>query len=124
MTVLLDVNLSPDWIEFLACHGFEAIHWSSIGAGDAPDTQILAHVVKANCILLTQDLDFGTILSATKATRPTVVQIRAGRVKPLTLGLQVVAALKQIPNQPAQEAMITVEWKRTRLRVLPIDSIS
>lgn len=29
--LLVDMNLSPDWVAELAHHGFDAIHWSTIG---------------------------------------------------------------------------------------------
>jgi predicted nuclease of predicted toxin-antitoxin system len=35
MKVLLDMNLSPDWVGFLAVAGIESVHWSAIGAGTA-----------------------------------------------------------------------------------------
>ena len=31
MKLLVDMNLSPSWVERLARHGFEAVHWSTIG---------------------------------------------------------------------------------------------
>ena len=42
MKLLVDMNLSPRWVERLAGHGFEAVHWSTIGAATAPDVEILA----------------------------------------------------------------------------------
>jgi predicted nuclease of predicted toxin-antitoxin system len=35
------MNLSPSWVERLVRHGFEAVHWSTIGAATAPDVEIL-----------------------------------------------------------------------------------
>jgi hypothetical protein len=35
------MNLSPSWIDRLVRHGFEAVHWSTIGAATAPDVEIL-----------------------------------------------------------------------------------
>jgi predicted nuclease of predicted toxin-antitoxin system len=92
MKVLIDVNLSPEWVAFLNTDGIEAIHWSAIGRSNASDAEILGHALQFHCIVLTQDLDFGAILSATGVARPSVIQIRAGRVHPSTLGTQVVAA--------------------------------
>jgi len=40
--LLVDMNLSPSWVERLARHGFEAVHWSTIGAAIAPDHEIVA----------------------------------------------------------------------------------
>jgi predicted nuclease of predicted toxin-antitoxin system len=31
MKLLLDMNLSPDWVATLTQAGWEAVHWSSIG---------------------------------------------------------------------------------------------
>jgi predicted nuclease of predicted toxin-antitoxin system len=38
MKILLDMNISPDWVEYLKNEGFEAVHWVSIGWSTAPDT--------------------------------------------------------------------------------------
>ena len=39
MKLLVDMDLSPGWVDRLRQHGFEAVHWSTIGA---PDDEILA----------------------------------------------------------------------------------
>jgi predicted nuclease of predicted toxin-antitoxin system len=31
MKILLDMNLSPQWVRFLEQEGFEATHWSTVG---------------------------------------------------------------------------------------------
>ena len=36
MRFLIDMNLSPKWVEFLTNSGHEAAHWVDIGAPDAP----------------------------------------------------------------------------------------
>jgi predicted nuclease of predicted toxin-antitoxin system len=59
MKFLGDMNLSPLWVPFLASHGFEAIHWSTVGQPWAPDSEILAFAVDNGYIVFTHDLDFG-----------------------------------------------------------------
>jgi predicted nuclease of predicted toxin-antitoxin system len=39
--IVIDVNLSPRWVDALVRHGHEAIHWSGIGESDAADATIL-----------------------------------------------------------------------------------
>ena len=39
--LLIDMNLSPDWVDFLESHGWPAAHWSHIGAHNAPDEIIM-----------------------------------------------------------------------------------
>ncbi len=36
MKILIDVNLSPAWVDFLLDHGLEAVHWSTVGDPRAP----------------------------------------------------------------------------------------
>ena len=59
MKFLVDMTLSPLWVPFLASHGFEAIHWSTVGQPWAPDTEILAFAADNGYIVFTHDLDFG-----------------------------------------------------------------
>lgn len=41
MKILIDMNLSPAWVDVLNQAGHEAIHWSNVGDPRAPDAQIL-----------------------------------------------------------------------------------
>ena len=76
MKLLVDMNLSPSWAERLARHGFEAVHWSVIGAPTSPDDEILAWAREHGFVVVTNDLDFSTILAATSGRSPSVVQVR------------------------------------------------
>ena len=76
MKLLVDMNLSPRWVERLARHGFEAVHWSTIGAATAPDVEILTWANEHAFVLITNDLDFSAILAASGGAWPSVVQIR------------------------------------------------
>lgn len=86
------MNLSPRWADLLAQEGFEAGHWSMLGTGNAPDTEIMAYARANNYVVLTHDLDFGAILAATHGEKPSVVQIRAEQLNPDVIGKQVVLA--------------------------------
>jgi predicted nuclease of predicted toxin-antitoxin system len=74
--LLVDMNLSPSWVDRLAHYGFEAVHWSAIGAPTAPDQEILAWGRDQGFVVITNDLDFSAILAATSGHAPSVVQIR------------------------------------------------
>ncbi len=120
MKLLVDMNLSPRWTGMLAGFGFEAVHWSTLGAMNAPDSEIMAYARMNNYVVLTHDLDFGAILAATHGEKPSVVQIRAEDVSPDVIGKQIVAALKQMEAELEEGALLTVDPNRTRLRVLPL----
>ena len=120
MKLLVDMNLSPRWVKVLVEAGVEAAHWSAIGAKNAPDSEIMAYASTNDCVVLTHDLDFGAILAATHGEKPSVVQIRAEDVSPDIIGLQVIAALRQMAPELEEGALLTVDPNRTRLRVLPL----
>jgi predicted nuclease of predicted toxin-antitoxin system len=42
MKLLVDMNLSPRWVTLLADASIEAVHWSAIGAANAPDSEIMS----------------------------------------------------------------------------------
>ena len=122
MKLLVDMNLSPRWVGVLVDAGIDAAHWSTLGAGNAPDSEIMAYAKVNDCIVLTHDLDFGAILAANHGKKPSVVQIRAEDVSPQAIGKYVITALRQMATELDEGALLTVDTNRTRLRVLPFQS--
>lgn len=121
MKVLIDMNLSPRWLDLLTGAGLEAVHWSVLGAGNAPDLEILGYAKTNDYVVLTHDLDFAAILAATQGEKPSVVQIRSEQLNPEVIGRQVVLALRQMAKELEEGAFVTVDPERTRVRVLPLE---
>jgi predicted nuclease of predicted toxin-antitoxin system len=46
MKILVDMSLSPAWVQFLMTYGIEALHWSAVGEASAPDSQILDYAAR------------------------------------------------------------------------------
>ena len=120
MKLLVDMNLAPRWADFLTAASWKAVHWSFVGKGDVPDTQIMAYARANDLVMLTHDLDFGAILAATNGEKPSVVQIRAEDTSPETIGGQVLLALQQLKAELANGALVTIEPARSRVRLLPL----
>jgi len=75
MKILIDMNLSPDWVQVLESAGHEAVHWSVVGNHDAPDLELFQWAIMRGYTVFTHDLDFGAILAATETRAPSVVQM-------------------------------------------------
>jgi len=121
MKLLIDMNLTPRWTRWLADAKIEAVHWSQMGAMDAPDTEIMTHAVRGEgFIVFTHDLDFSAILAASHDLKPSVVQIRGPEIRPEIVGDIVVRALRQVENELQSGALLTVDPNRVRLRILPL----
>ena len=120
MKLLVDMNLSPRWIDLLTRFHFDAVHWSSVGRPHALDHELMAYAAQHNYIVLTNDLDFGAILAVTHGEKPSVVQIRSENLSPDVIGLQTITALRQLAEQLQEGALVNVNPLRTRVRLLPL----
>ncbi|UHD17820.1 DUF5615 family PIN-like protein [Thiocapsa bogorovii] len=43
LRLVIDVNLSPEWVPVLTEAGFETVHWTQVGDPSAPDRCCLSH---------------------------------------------------------------------------------
>jgi predicted nuclease of predicted toxin-antitoxin system len=120
MKLLIDMNLSPRWVNFLNDQGIASTHWSTVGAINAPDQMSMSYAREHNYVVITLDLDFSVILSATQGEKPSVVQLRADNSSPDNIDSRVIAALKQMSTELNLGALTTIDANRTRLRVLPL----
>jgi predicted nuclease of predicted toxin-antitoxin system len=120
MKILLDMNLSPLWVRFLADHEIEATHWSSLGPATATDSEILDFAVVNSFVVFTHDLDFGALLAASNAGGPSIIQVRTNDVLPPGIGSIVLDAIEKAKPYLDAGAIVTVDDARARIRVLPL----
>lgn len=120
LTLVIDMNLSPAWVDRFAREGWTAIHWSEVGDSRATDAMVMEHARAHGHVVFTHDLDFGAMLAHTKATGPSVIQVRAQNVTPESLGDLVVSVIRDQAEHLAAGALITVDEATMRVRVLPI----
>ncbi|HEX4596820.1 MAG TPA: DUF5615 family PIN-like protein [Burkholderiaceae bacterium] len=45
MKLLVDMNLSPRWVDMLTDAGIQAVHWTVVGAKNASDAEIMAYAL-------------------------------------------------------------------------------
>lgn len=80
-------------------------------------------LINNDYVVLTHELDFSAILSATHGEKPSVVQIRSDEVNPANIEMKVIDALRQMEPELKAGALVTVDPNRTLLRLLPLPSI-
>jgi predicted nuclease of predicted toxin-antitoxin system len=118
--LLVDMNLSPSWVERLARHGFEVVHWSTIGSANAPDVEILAWANEHQFVVVTNDLDFSAILAAGAVHGPSVVQLRTQDLLSEGAARIVVRALEAHREDIERGALLSIDEGGTRVRMLPL----
>lgn len=121
MKIVVDMNLSPQWVDFLREADYECVHWSEIGSARALDREIMEWAITHGYIVFTHDLDFGTILAVTDASSPSVLQVRAQDISPRSIGQLVLSTLKQFEEKLTKGALISIDQKRARARILPFN---
>ena len=120
MNLLLDMNLSPDWLPMLRQRGWEACHWSSIGKYNAPDTELMAWARGNSHVVMTQDLDFPQLLFISGATGPSVVLLRMKDEFDPAARARVMDALAAGEKALMDGALLIVSADNARLRLLPV----
>jgi predicted nuclease of predicted toxin-antitoxin system len=120
MKIIIDMNLSPQWVSVLKSGGHEPIHWSQVGASNALDREIMEWASTNHHVVFTHDLDFGAILAATDAKSPSVFQICTQDISPKTLSGIVLSSLKQFEERLNEGALVSVDEKQARARLLPL----
>jgi predicted nuclease of predicted toxin-antitoxin system len=119
--IVIDMNLAPEWARYLENAGHNTIHWSAIGRATDSDRDLMQWARSHNHIIMTCDLDFGTMLALSGADRPSVVQLRTDSTLPARVGPVVLAALGKAEVELLSGSLLTIDTIRTRLRILPFE---
>jgi len=76
MRFFLDQNIPLSVVEMIRQLGFEAEHAKDAGLKSAPDKKITEYAKKRNAILITKDLDFGSLISYPKGSHHGLIVLR------------------------------------------------
>jgi predicted nuclease of predicted toxin-antitoxin system len=120
MKILIDMNLSPDWVNVFAKHNISAVHWSTVGDPRAEDTEIIEWARTNGFVVFTHDLDFGTMLALTGGESPSVIQVRTQDVTPAHLETKVLKVLQNHQSLLVSGALVILDEGRERVRILPL----
>ena len=116
MKILIDMNLSPDWVKVL-----EEAGWEAVGDIRAPDEVLITWARENDYVVFTHDLDFGVLLALTRAESPSVIQVRTQDVFPEVLGERLIKVLQEQHSVLERGALLTVDEGKARVRILPFE---
>jgi predicted nuclease of predicted toxin-antitoxin system len=120
--IVVDMNLSPEWVPLFVREGFEACHWKDIGETDAPDVEIVHWAAHNNHVVLTQDLDFAQLLFMTRAVTPSVVLLRIHKEHDDAIRQHVLRSFHQLSSLlESGHRLVVLGEHRARWQTLPID---
>ena len=120
MKLLVDMNLSPKFADLLVSDDITSEHWSQVGAATAKDSEIVNYAFQNGYVIVTCDLDFSAILSVTHGKKPSIVQVRTRYMPVHDLADIVIKAIKQNTDDINSGAILTIDAKKSRSRLLPL----
>ncbi len=106
MKFLMDMPMSPKTVKFLINMGHEAFRVSELGMAKSKDKDIFDFAEKNEMIILSADLDFGTILAFTHSRHDRKLQFKFipfNRLLPVLPGLRALRGVTTtliLPQQP------------------------
>lgn len=118
--LVIDMNLSPLWVDVLRQGGIDAIHWWTVDDPRAADREIMDWAVSNDRVVFTHDLDFGAALALTHATGPSVIQLRGPDVLPSKAGATIIAAIQQHEKDLEDGALMVIDEHKLPVRILSL----
>ena len=100
--------------------GIEAHHWSLLGDRNAPDSTIFEFARRNGAVVLTADLDFGTLLAGTRSGKPSVIQLRLPKVSLEKALESTLRTLTRFGAEIEAGAIVSIDAATTRVRILPL----
>jgi predicted nuclease of predicted toxin-antitoxin system len=120
LKLLADMNISPLTVQALQAQGWDMVRVSARLPADAPDTNILALARREDRVIVTQDLDFSTLIALGGYDRPSLITFRLDAPEPARVTQQLLAILSQHTDALCTGCVITADERRARVRRLPI----
>jgi predicted nuclease of predicted toxin-antitoxin system len=117
--ILADMPISPKTVEYIRRLGIECRHLTEFRMEKASDEEIIEFAKENGYTILTEDLDFGTILFYTQEIEPCVIILRVGNLNTTEINKLIEKTLGQILAE--ENSIIIVERTRIRIKKLPIE---
>ena len=121
MKFLADMGISQSVVRWLNEQGHDTIHARELDPR-ATDAWLFERAREEGRTIITLDLDFGDILSATGYGRPSVVLFRLRRPRSDAVREHLKHVLDSMAEALIEGAIVIVEESRIRARRLPVES--
>ena len=118
---LANMNISPLTVEGLRKIGWNIIRVSEILDRKTKDIEILTYAQDHNKVLITQDLDFSTLLALRGFKKPSVINLRLGNARPGFVMDRIIEIVSEMEKELEEGIVISVDETSARYRNLPIE---
>ena len=117
---LIDMNLSSKIVANLQQQGWDVLRVSQVLPMDTEDSEILEFARQQNRVIITQDLDFSSLIALGGYEKPSLITFRLSVPDSETITQKLLDLLPHIENRLAEGCAVTIDDRRVRVRHLPI----
>lgn len=118
---LANMNISPLTVEGLRKIGWNIVRVSEILDRKTKDIEILTYAQDHNKVIITQDLDFSTLLAVRGFKKPSVINLRFGNARPDFIRDRIIEIVSEMERELEEGIVISVDEISARYRNLPIE---
>jgi len=118
--LLANMNISPQTVEALQQQGWDIIRVSQILPVSASDQETLELARREDRAVVTQDLDFSSLLALGGYDRPSLITLRLPVSDPETVTRRLLELLPRLEQVLQEGCAVTIEEVAVRIRRLPI----
>lgn len=117
---LIDMNLSSKTVTNLQQQGWDVLRVSQVLPMDAEDSEILEFARQHNRVIITQDLDFSSLLALGGYEKPSLITLRLFIPDPEIVTRKLLDSMPHIEDRLADGCAVTIDDRKVRVRRLPI----
>ena len=119
---LANMNISPLTVGDLRMLGWNIVRIPEIMDSKSKDIDILAYARDHNKVVITQDLDFSSLLALKGYEKPSVINLRFENARPDFITNRIIEIVKELEKELDEGIVVSVDEISARYRNLPIES--
>jgi predicted nuclease of predicted toxin-antitoxin system len=118
---LANMNISPLTVRDLRMLGWNIVRIPEIMDSKSKDIDILAYARDHNKVVITQDLDFSSLLALKGYEKPSVINLRFENARPDFITNRIIEIVKELEKELDEGIVVSVDEISARYRSLPIE---
>lgn len=118
---LANMNISPLTVEDLKKLGWDIVRVPEIMDIKSKDIQILTYAREHNRVVITQDLDFSSLLALNGYEKPSVINLRVDNARPDFVTNRIIEIVNELEKELGEGIVVSVDEISARYRSLPIE---
>ena len=119
---LANMNISPLTVTALRRLGWDIVRVPEIMDSKSKDIAILTYAREHNRVVITQDLDFSSLLALGGYEKPSVINLRFENAKPEFITNRIIEIVNELEKELDEGIVVSVDEVSARYRNLPIET--